>query len=76
MVQVDTYCHICELMCGLKATDGIPERGGRVVVIDPRHTETAKRHEHILIKAGTDAYLLQRTGLVASGKWGIPGAIG
>lgn len=36
----------------------IKEREGRIVVIDPRCTETARKNEHIGIKAGTDAYLL------------------
>ncbi|MGW6928453.1 molybdopterin-containing oxidoreductase family protein [Lentzea sp. NPDC054927] len=36
----------------------IPKRGGRVVVIDPRRTETAKLFEHIAIRPGADAWLL------------------
>lgn len=36
----------------------VEERGGRVVVIDPRETETASRYEHIGLVAGTDAWLL------------------
>lgn len=37
----------------------IEERGGRVVVVDPRRTETARRvGEHVAIRPGTDAYLL------------------
>ncbi len=37
----------------------IEERGGRVVVIDPRRTETAQRvGEHHFIKPGADAWLL------------------
>jgi anaerobic selenocysteine-containing dehydrogenase len=37
----------------------IQERGGKVVVIDPRHTETAeKANEHHFIKPGTDAFFL------------------
>ena len=37
----------------------IQQRGGRVVVIDPRHTETAKRaDEHHFIRPGTDVFLL------------------
>lgn len=34
------------------------DRGGRVIVVDPRKTETASRHEHLGIIAGTDAWLL------------------
>ncbi|WP_284537017.1 molybdopterin-dependent oxidoreductase [Nocardioides sp. T2.26MG-1] len=34
-------------------------RGGRMVVIDPRRTETAKAaHEHHFVRPGTDAHLL------------------
>ncbi|QWC85495.1 molybdopterin-dependent oxidoreductase [Nocardioidaceae bacterium] len=37
----------------------VVDRGGRVVVVDPRRTETAKRvGEHVPIRPGTDAYLL------------------
>jgi anaerobic selenocysteine-containing dehydrogenase len=37
----------------------IQQRGGKVVTIDPRHTETsAKASEHLFIRPGTDAYLL------------------
>ena len=38
--------------------DGIIERGGRVVVIDPRRSETAARYEHIPLRAGSDPHLL------------------
>lgn len=34
------------------------QRGGRVVVVDPRRTETARENEHVPIRAGTDAWLL------------------
>jgi anaerobic selenocysteine-containing dehydrogenase len=38
---------------------GIKERGGRVVVVDPRRTETADlADEHVFIRPGTDAFLL------------------
>lgn len=37
----------------------IQKRGGKVVVVDPRKTETSKiADEHIFIKPGTDAFLL------------------
>jgi anaerobic selenocysteine-containing dehydrogenase len=39
--------------------EGIRKRGGKVVVIDPRHTETAAiADQYIPIRPGTDAYLL------------------
>ena len=35
------------------------ERGGRMVVVDPRRTETAKvAHEHHFVRPGTDAFVL------------------
>lgn len=38
---------------------GIKQRGGRIVVLDPRRTETAKyADEHVFIRPGTDALLL------------------
>ena len=42
-----------------KRTADISERGGRVVLIDPRRTETAGFvDEHVFIRPGTDALLL------------------
>lgn len=37
---------------------GIVERGGRVIVVDPRRTETAERFEHIAVLPDGDAWLL------------------
>jgi formate dehydrogenase len=37
---------------------GIPERSGRVVVVDPRRTETAELFEHVPILPGADVWLL------------------
>lgn len=39
--------------------EGIRKRGGKVVVIDPRRTETAQiADEYVAVRPGTDAYLL------------------
>lgn len=38
---------------------GVRERGGKVIVVDPRRTETAEvADEHLFIRPGQDAYLL------------------
>ena len=37
---------------------GITGRGGRVVVVDPRRTETARQFEHVAVRPDTDAWLL------------------
>src|SRR4051794_9088410 len=36
----------------------ITGRGGRVVVVDPRRTETARQFEHVAVTPDTDAWLL------------------
>jgi anaerobic selenocysteine-containing dehydrogenase len=42
-----------------RAIREVRERGGRVIVIDPRRTETAAlADEHLFIRPGTDAFLL------------------
>ena len=42
-----------------KRLDGIRARGGRVVLLDPRRTETTRHaSEHLFIRPGTDAHLI------------------
>ena len=36
----------------------IPKRGGRVVVVDPRRSETAREFEHVAVHPDSDAWLL------------------
>ncbi len=43
----------------LPKLNAINARGGKVITVDPRRTETAKKaDQHIFIKPGTDVYLL------------------
>jgi formate dehydrogenase len=43
----------------LEKLQAIEARGGRVVIVDPRRSETARRvGQHVAIRPGTDAYLL------------------
>ncbi len=41
-----------------EALDSVLERDGRVVIVDPRRTETARRYEHVPVRPGTDAWFL------------------
>lgn len=41
-----------------EALDDIVDRGGRIVVVDPRQTETAKRFEHVSIRPNGDSWFL------------------
>ncbi|MGI8663397.1 MAG: molybdopterin-dependent oxidoreductase [Acidimicrobiales bacterium] len=38
--------------------DNVVAGGGRVVVVDPRRSETARAYEHIAVQADTDAWLV------------------
>jgi anaerobic selenocysteine-containing dehydrogenase len=50
---------VIHLPNALRRLQEIEQRGGRVVVVDPRRTETAKKvGEHLAIRPGTDVYLL------------------
>jgi len=56
LVSQGTLVHLIDAKARLKA---VAERGGKVVVIDPRRTETAKiAQEHHFIRPGSDTFLL------------------
>jgi anaerobic selenocysteine-containing dehydrogenase len=56
LVSQGTFVHA---PAGTRAYDAVLKRGGRIVVVDPRETESAKRWgDHIAIKPGTDVFLL------------------
>jgi len=56
LVSQGTLMHVVDVKARLKA---VGERGGKLVVIDPRRSETARiADEHHFIRPGTDAFLL------------------
>lgn len=56
LVSQGTLMHVVDVKARLKA---VGERGGKLVVIDPRRSETARiAQEHHFIRPGTDAFLL------------------
>ena len=53
-------------------------RGGKIVVVDPRRTETAKAaDQHVFIRPGADVFFLLGTGahVVRGEVWSISGAL-
>ena len=67
---------IIQLAHPLRRLQEIVDRGGRVVTVDPRRTETAARvGEHLFIRPGTDAALLLALLHVVS-KYPIPEVTG
>lgn len=56
VVSQGTFVHV---EGGTRAYDAFIKRGGEMVIVDPRNSESAQRWgEHIAIKPGTDVYLL------------------
>ncbi len=56
LVSQGTFIHMPQ---GTKTYDALIERGGEIVVVDPRHSESAQRWKrHLSIRPGTDVYLL------------------
>ncbi len=56
LVSQGTLVHLVDAKARLRA---VTERGGKVVVLDPRRSETARiASEHHFIRPGTDAFLL------------------
>jgi len=61
MVGANPFVSHSSLYCEPHVRDalhGIVARGGRVVVVDPRRSETARHFEHIAVRPGTDAHFL------------------
>lgn len=61
IIGANPYVSRGSLVSEPKLRDALGEivtRGGRVIVIDPRRTPTAREFEHIPIRAGTDTWLL------------------
>ena len=56
LVSQGTLVHMVDAKARLR---GVVERGGKIVVLDPRRSETARiASEHHFIRPGTDAFLL------------------
>jgi anaerobic selenocysteine-containing dehydrogenase len=61
IIGANPYVSNGSLVCEPHLRDALSAtvaRGGRVVVIDPRRSETAQHFEHVPVRPGTDAFLL------------------
>ena len=61
MVGANPFVSHGSVLTAAKVKDqlrAIPARGGRVVVVDPRRSETARHFEHLAIRPDADAWLL------------------
>ena len=61
MVGANPFVSHGSVLTAAKVKDqlhAIPARGGRVVVVDPRRSETARHFEHLAVRPDTDAWLL------------------